>query len=101
LAEITLILGGARSGKTAHALAACPAPHCYIATAQAFDNEMENRIAAHKLERGETWELAEAPLDLVAAINAEAAEGKSLLIDCLTLWLSNLMHHDKDLDTDS
>ncbi len=97
MAEVTLILGGGRSGKTAHALASCPAPHCYIATAQAFDAEMETRIAAHKQERGESWTLAEAPLDLVAAITAEAAEGRSLLIDCLTLWLSNLMHHDKNL----
>jgi len=52
LAELTLILGGAKSGKTAHALASCPAPHCYIATAQASDSEMELRIAAHKAERG-------------------------------------------------
>ncbi len=101
MAEVTLILGGGRSGKTAHALASCPAPHCYIATAQAFDAEMEARIAAHKLERGESWALAEAPLDLVAAITAEAAEGRSLLIDCLTLWLSNLMHHDKNLEDET
>lgn len=97
MAEITLILGGARSGKTAHALDACPAPHCYIATAQAFDGEMTDRIAAHKAERGESWGLVEAPLDLVGAIRAEAAQGRSLLVDCMTLWLSNLMHEGRDI----
>jgi adenosylcobinamide kinase/adenosylcobinamide-phosphate guanylyltransferase len=97
MAKLTLILGGARSGKTAHALAACPAPHCYIATAQALDGEMADRIAAHKAERGESWGLAEAPLDLAGALRAEAAEGRSLLVDCLTLWLSNLMHEGRDV----
>jgi len=101
LAELTLILGGARSGKTAHALGASPAPHCYIATAQALDGEMQDRIAAHKLERGKTWGLAEAPLDLAGAIRAEAAENRTLLIDCLTLWLSNLMHHERDIDAET
>lgn len=101
MANVTLILGGGRSGKTAHALAACPAPHCYIATAQALDGEMTDRIAAHKAERGESWGLAEAPLDLVGAIRAEAAEGRSLLVDCLTLWLSNLMHKGRDVDAET
>jgi len=100
LAELTLILGGAKSGKTAHALASCPAPHCYIATAQASDSEMELRIAAHKAERGASWALAEAPLDLAQAIGTEAAEGRTLLIDCLTLWLSNLMHKNRALNTE-
>lgn len=101
MAELTLILGGARSGKTAHALAACPAPHCYIATAQAFDSEMESRINAHQAERGASWKLAEAPLDLVSTIRAEAAEGRSLLVDCLTLWLSNLMHEQRAVDSET
>ena len=101
MAELTLILGGAKSGKTAHALASCPPPHCYIATAQALDPEMENRITAHKAERGETWGLAEAPLDLANAIQTEAAEGRTLLVDCLTLWLSNLMHEERALDSET
>lgn len=101
MAELTLILGGARSGKTAHALASCPAPHCYIATAQALDPEMQMRIMAHKEERGESWGLAEAPLDLAAAIAAEAAAGRSLLVDCLTLWLSNLMHENKGISAET
>ena len=101
MAALTLILGGARSGKTAHALTASPAPHCYIATAQALDGEMEARIAAHKLERGETWGLAEAPLDLASAIRTEAAENRTLLVDCLTLWLSNLMHEKRNIDQET
>lgn len=101
MADLTLILGGARSGKTAHALAAAPAPHCYIATAQALDGEMTARIAAHKLERGETWGLAEAPLNLTAAIGAEASADRTLLIDCLTLWLSNLMHEGRNIDSET
>ena len=101
MAELTLILGGARSGKTAHALAACPAPHCYIATAQALDGEMTARIAAHKAERGDSWGLAEAPLALSHAIQTEAAPDRTLLVDCLTLWLSNLMHEVRDIDAET
>lgn len=101
MAELTLILGGARSGKTAHALSACPAPHCYIATAQAFDVEMSERINAHKAERGPSWGLAEAPLDLAGAIEAEAKAGRSLLIDCLTLWLSNIIHAERAVEEET
>lgn len=87
--EITLILGGARSGKSARALALAAPPRAFIATAEAGDGEMAERIARHKAERGEDWALIEAPLDLTAAL-AEA-EGRTALVDCLTLWLSNLM----------
>ncbi len=96
MAELTLVLGGARSGKSARALALCPAPHVFVATAEAFDGEMAERIARHKAERGEGWELVEAPLDLAEAVRAEAAPERHLLVDCLTLWLSNLMHHERD-----
>ncbi|MGF1445635.1 MAG: bifunctional adenosylcobinamide kinase/adenosylcobinamide-phosphate guanylyltransferase [Pikeienuella sp.] len=96
MAGLTLVLGGARSGKSARALALCPAPHGFIATAEALDGEMAERIARHRAERGPSWALAEAPLELAAAIAAEAAPGRHLLIDCLTLWLSNLMHHARD-----
>lgn len=89
MAEVTLILGGARSGKTARALALAPAPRAYVATAEPLDAEMADRIARHKAERGADWGLIEAPLDLPAAI--AAAAGRTLVIDCLTLWLSNLM----------
>ncbi|MFN3260913.1 MAG: bifunctional adenosylcobinamide kinase/adenosylcobinamide-phosphate guanylyltransferase [Pikeienuella sp.] len=87
--EITLILGGARSGKSARALALAAPPRAFIATAEAGDGEMAQRIARHKAERGEDWALIEAPLDLPAAL-AEAG-GRTALVDCLTLWLSNLM----------
>jgi len=89
MADITLILGGARSGKTARALALTMPPRAYVATAEVRDDEMDARVNAHKAERGYDWGLIEAPLDLVAAINK--ANGRSLLIDCLTLWLSNLL----------
>ena len=87
--EITLILGGARSGKSARALALAQAPRAFIATAEAGDGEMAERIARHKAERGEDWALIEAPLDLPAAIRE--AGGRTALVDCLTLWLANLM----------
>lgn len=95
LADLTLVLGGARSGKTARALLLTPAPRAYVATAEAHDSEMTDRIAAHKAERGEDWDLIEAPIDLVGAVRA--ADGRALLIDCLTLWLSNLMAADRDI----
>ncbi|MEL6217680.1 MAG: bifunctional adenosylcobinamide kinase/adenosylcobinamide-phosphate guanylyltransferase [Pseudomonadota bacterium] len=101
MAEMTLILGGARSGKSARALALCPPPRTFIATAEALDEEMADRIARHKAERGEDWALVEAPLALSDAITAEAAPGRTLLVDCLTLWLSNLMHHERAPETEA
>ncbi|HWX49594.1 MAG TPA: bifunctional adenosylcobinamide kinase/adenosylcobinamide-phosphate guanylyltransferase [Roseomonas sp.] len=87
-----LVLGGARSGKSRHAealVARHPAPWAYIATAQAWDDEMRVRIAEHRARRGADWHTLNAPLDLVAAL-AEAG-ARPALVDCLTLWLSNLM----------
>jgi adenosylcobinamide kinase/adenosylcobinamide-phosphate guanylyltransferase len=99
------ILGGARSGKTAHALGVCEAAHkargltpLYIATAQAHDDEMRHRIAAHKAERGPHWQGIEAPLDLAAAVRAHASAQAILLVDCLTLWVTNLMLAERDVD---
>ena len=89
--RVSLILGGARSGKSARALAlATVAPRTFLATAEPLDAEMAERIARHRAERGAGWHLVEAPLDLAPAI-ARHREG-SLVVDCLTLWLSNLMH---------
>ena len=90
---LTLVLGGARSGKSRHAEALTlrhPPPWRYIATARALDAEMATRIAEHRARRSEGWITAEAPLDLPAAL-AEAPDGQPVLIDCLTLWLSNLL----------
>lgn len=99
-----LVLGGARSGKSAHAeqmvLACGKAPH-YIATSQAFDGEMDQRIARHKSRRGRQWSLAEEPLRLCETIKAAPANCSAILVDCLTLWLSNLMHHGRDVTAES
>ncbi|MDX2265787.1 MAG: bifunctional adenosylcobinamide kinase/adenosylcobinamide-phosphate guanylyltransferase [Hyphomicrobiales bacterium] len=94
----TLVLGGARSGKTRRALAlAAPfAVRIYIATAEALDDEMAARIAAHQAEREAAWRTLEAPLDLADAI-ASAPAGACAVVDCLTLWLSNLMHAGRDV----
>jgi adenosylcobinamide kinase/adenosylcobinamide-phosphate guanylyltransferase len=98
MAQVSLILGGARSGKSARALVlAGEAPHVFIATAEALDGEMQDRIGLHQVERGESWWLVEEPLELPRAIRKNAAEGVTMLVDCLTLWLSNLMHHERDV----
>ncbi len=89
-----LILGGARSGKSA--LAECRAAEAglevvYIATAEAGDGEMAARIQRHRSDRPDDWRTVEEPLALAAVLRAEAGEGRLLLVDCLTLWLSNLL----------
>ena len=88
---LTFLLGGARSGKSAHAealVAAFPAPWTYLATAQAFDDEMVERIAQHRQRRAGGWETLDAPLGLVAALEG-LPDGRPVLVDCLTLWLTN------------
>lgn len=91
---IRLILGGARSGKSAYAqrLAALSGlPVTVIATAEAADAEMAARIARHRTQRPLHWRTVEEPLALAAALSAVAGERQCLLVDCLTLWLSNLL----------
>lgn len=92
-----LILGGARSGKSALAnrLAgeAC-LPVCFIATARAVDAEMAQRIARHRSERPRPWQTIEQPLDLGPVLQREARPGRCIVIDCLTLWLSNCLFQD-------
>jgi adenosylcobinamide kinase / adenosylcobinamide-phosphate guanylyltransferase len=94
LPRLTLVLGGARSGKSRHAerlvLASGLAP-VYVATALALDAEMAARIAEHRARRGDAWRTVEEPLELVAALKRECAPGRAVLVDCLTLWLTNLM----------
>ena len=89
----TLILGGARSGKSALAerLAARSADVVYIATAQARDGEMAARVAHHRQRRPAHWRTLEEPLALAAALREHARDGGCVLVDCLTLWLSNLL----------
>jgi adenosylcobinamide kinase/adenosylcobinamide-phosphate guanylyltransferase len=87
-----LVLGGARSGKsrTAQEIAeAASATRTYIATAQAFDDEMRWRISHHRAERDGSWRTQDVPLDLTEAVEAQTGPGKVVLVDCLTLWLSN------------
>jgi adenosylcobinamide kinase/adenosylcobinamide-phosphate guanylyltransferase len=95
--QITFVLGGARSGKSHHAealIAAHPPRWRYVATGQAFDDEMRERIATHQARRDARWETMEAPLDLAAALAVDAP----VLVDCLTLWVSNLLLADRDPD---
>ena len=102
MSEVVLILGGARSGKSARALSlAATPPHVFIATAEALDDEMAARIARHRAERGESWAIVEEPLDLPRVVHERAGDGVTLLIDCLTLWLSNLMHHERDVNDET
>lgn len=89
----TLVVGGAASGKSRHAEAlvcAVQRPKVYVATAQAFDTEMAAKIAAHQSDRGAGWRTIEAPTDLVSALEMVAPD-EAVLIDCATLWLTNLI----------
>lgn len=85
------ILGGARSGKSRYAESLGKGQKFYVATAEASDEEMVQRIAAHRQQRGVDWETFEVPLDLVGALQTIDGKGRFVLIDCLTIWLSNLM----------
>jgi adenosylcobinamide kinase/adenosylcobinamide-phosphate guanylyltransferase len=100
---IILITGGARSGKStraeARALKFAGRP-VYIATAEALDAEMRERIARHRARRGSEWLERETPIDLVAALD-ETDGGGARLVDCLTLWLSNLMHAERDFEQEA
>jgi adenosylcobinamide kinase/adenosylcobinamide-phosphate guanylyltransferase len=95
----TLVLGGARSGKSSFAeqiVRESGLEKVYVATAVAGDAEMQSRIAHHRDRRGDGWRTVEEPLHLVEVISREAAGSRILLVDCLTLWLSNLMHAEAD-----
>lgn len=96
-----LVLGGARSGKSRHAQAIAEeltGDHVFIATAQAFDGEMRDRIARHRADRDARWRTLEAPLALAEAIEVADGEGVVMLVDCLTLWVSNLLLGEHDID---
>lgn len=99
-AELTLVLGGARSGKSRYAeslIEGEPPPWIYVATAEARDAEMADRIALHRARRDRRWQTVEAPHDLPPALAALPREA-AVLIDCLTLWLANRLLADADLD---
>jgi adenosyl cobinamide kinase/adenosyl cobinamide phosphate guanylyltransferase len=98
---LTFVLGGARSGKSRYAerlIAALPPPWLYVATAEALDTEMTERIAAHRARRGANWRTIEAPRDLAAALSG--CGNSPVLVDCLTLWLSNIMLADADVEAE-
>jgi adenosylcobinamide kinase/adenosylcobinamide-phosphate guanylyltransferase len=95
----TLVLGGARSGKSAFAeklVGDSGLAKVYLATATPGDDEMRLRIAQHRTQRGEGWTTVEEPLALVDALTREVTHGRAVLVDCLTLWLSNLMLAGRD-----
>lgn len=95
-----LVLGGARSGKSRYAqqrVEACVGRLAYIATAQALDAEMEDRIARHRADRDARWHTVEAPLALAAALARAGESHAAILVDCLTLWMSNLLLADRDV----
>jgi adenosylcobinamide kinase / adenosylcobinamide-phosphate guanylyltransferase len=100
--KLTLVLGGARSGKSRYAeslITALPPPWTYVATAQAGDEEMAARIKAHRERRGAQWRTVEAPRELAKAL---AARGDGpVLVDCLTLWLSNLMLAEANIEEET
>lgn len=103
LPPLTLVVGGARSGKSAFAeglVTASGRARRYIATAEAWDDEMRDRIARHQSDRGPAWTTIEAPLDLAAAL-AGARSDEAVLVDCATLWLTNhlLAEHDLAAET--
>ena len=100
----TLVLGGARSGKSAHAeglVRASGLAMRYLATGEAGDAEMAERIAHHRDRRGPGWTTREEPLALVEALREEAGSDRAVLVDCLTLWLSNLFFAERDLDAET
>jgi len=99
MGKIILITGGARSGKSSHALAtAMESYECraFIATAEALDDEMRERIAKHKSERRNFFDTIEEPVDLMAAFGKLFMQTEVAIIDCLTVWLGNLFHRNQD-----
>jgi adenosylcobinamide kinase/adenosylcobinamide-phosphate guanylyltransferase len=97
--QLTFVLGGARSGKSRHAerlLVAAPEPWIYVATAEIRDEEMRSRIEVHRKRRGPDWKTIEEPLELTRVIVENARERNAVLVDCLTLWLSNIMLAGRD-----
>jgi len=98
LARVTLVLGGARSGKSrfAESLFAGHGEKVYLATATAGDDEMQARIAQHQARRGDGWITREEPLEIVDVIAEEGKAGRPLLIDCLTLWAMNFVTAGRD-----
>lgn len=98
--RVTLILGGARSGKSRYAESLAlghKGEPTYIATAEVTDEEMRERIQRHRADRGPGWRTIEAPVDLVAALRKADSAKSFTLIECITVWINNLIYHEKDV----
>ena len=99
--KIVFVTGGAKSGKSSFVLGAVSGTagkKAFIATAEALDDEMKERIGRHKAERGDEWETYEEPLNIAKAVSGLRDKYSVILIDCMTLWLSNAMHQTKDME---
>lgn len=99
-AKITFVLGGARSGKSSFAetmVESSGLQPVYLATGRAFDAEMESRIDTHRDRRGSQWQTQEEPLDIVEALEKYTGKDRFVLVDCLTLWVTNLMMAERDI----
>lgn len=100
---VTFILGGARSGKSSFAeglVEASQLEAIYLATGRAWDDEMSTRISHHKARRGSRWTTIEEPIDLAPKLESLAGSERAILVDCLTLWLTNLMMAERDIDAE-
>lgn len=102
LARLTLVLGGARSGKSAYAEGLLDgfSTKLYLATAEAHDEEMAERIRLHQTRRGDGWETVEAAVDTAGAIRAHADPERPILLDCLTLWLTHALLGERDVEAE-
>jgi len=99
----TFVFGGARSGKSRFAeqlVVSSGLERHYVATGRAWDDEMRSRIDKHKADRGDFWHTHEEPLDLVGCLRAIDGEGRAILVDCLTLWVTNLMMEEHDMEAE-
>jgi adenosylcobinamide kinase/adenosylcobinamide-phosphate guanylyltransferase len=99
--KITFVIGGARSGKSSFALktaSALEGQKAYLATAEALDQEMKERICKHKEERGATWDTHEEPVKIAVMLQGMMDRYDVVVLDCLTLWLSNLVCNNMDCD---
>lgn len=99
-----LVLGGVRSGKSAFAqeqIAACAKPVCYVATSQVWDDEMASRVRQHKDNRPKEWQLIEEPLALASVLDSLNAPEQAVIVECFTLWLTNLLCLENDARLES